>query len=140
MAAEPGDEPLKVVACAVVDEDGRLLVVAKHAAPAVHYLPGGKPDAGETELEALTREVGEELGVGVEEPERFTDVFAQATLERVPMHLVVYTASLVGEPAPAAEIASMRWWPAGDGSVRLAPPIEFLVVPRLRAAGLLPVA
>jgi 8-oxo-dGTP diphosphatase len=135
-----GAEPLKVVACAVVGDDGRLLVVAKHAAPEVHYLPGGKPDAGETELEALTREVREELGVVVEDAERFTDVFAEATLERVPMHLVVYRARLRGAPAPAAEIASMRWWPAADGSVGLAPPIEFMVVPRLRAAGVLPVA
>ncbi|WCB93245.1 MutT/NUDIX hydrolase [Baekduia alba] len=140
MGAEPDADPLRVVACAVVGDDGRLLVVAKHAAPEVHYLPGGKPDAGETELEALIREVDEELGVAVVDPVRFTDVFAEATLERVPMHLVVYTASLDGTPAPAAEIASMRWWPADDGSIGLAPPIEHMVVPRLRAAGALPPA
>jgi 8-oxo-dGTP diphosphatase len=126
---------LRVVAAAVVGADGRLLVVSKHAAPEVHYLPGGKPDAGESELEALAREVREELGVDVVDPVRFTDIHAEATLERVPMHLVLYRASLSGVPAPAAEIAHMAWWPAAG--VELAPPIEHIAVPRLRAAGAL---
>jgi 8-oxo-dGTP diphosphatase len=126
---------LRVVAAAVVDGDGRLLVVSKHAAPEVHYLPGGKPDAGESELEALAREVREELGVDVVDPVRFTDIHAEATLERVPMHLVLYRASLNGTPAPAAEIAHMAWWP--EPGVGLAPPIEHIAVPRLRAAGAL---
>ncbi|WP_196809153.1 NUDIX hydrolase [Conexibacter woesei] len=126
---------LRVIAAAVVDARGRLLVVSKHAAPDVHYLPGGKPDDGESELEALAREVREELGVGVVDPVRFTDIHAEATLERVPMHLVLYRASLNGTPAPAAEIARMAWWPA-EG-IALAPPIEHIAVPRLRAAGAL---
>jgi 8-oxo-dGTP diphosphatase len=112
-----------------------LLVVSKHAAPSVHYLPGGKPDEGETELEALAREVREELGVDVVDPVRFTDIHAEATLEHVPMHLVLYRASLSGSPAPAAEIARMAWWP--EDGVELAPPIEHIAVPRLRAAGAL---
>jgi len=38
--------PLLVVAAAVIHE-GRLLVVSKKAAPAIFYLPGGKPEPGE---------------------------------------------------------------------------------------------
>jgi 8-oxo-dGTP diphosphatase len=128
---------LKVVAAAVVDADGRLLVVSKHAAPDVHYLPGGKPDAGESELEALRREVLEELGAEVVDPGRFTDIYAEATLERVPMHLAIYrVAGLSGPPSPAAEIAHMAWWP--QAGVELAGPIEHIAIPRLRAAGALP--
>ncbi|WP_082317665.1 NUDIX domain-containing protein [Streptomyces sp. NRRL WC-3549] len=51
-----------MVAAAVVS-GGRLLVVSKKSAPEVFYLPGGKPDQGEEALEALTRELIEELGV-----------------------------------------------------------------------------
>jgi 8-oxo-dGTP diphosphatase len=135
----PSSGSLKVVAAAVVGPDGRLLVVSKHAAPDVHYLPGGKPDAGESELEALRREVLEELGVEVIDPVRFTDIHAEATLERVPMHLVLYrVAGLSGTPSPAAEIAHMAWWPSAG--VALAPPIEHIAIPRLRAAGALPTA
>jgi hypothetical protein len=38
---------IDVVAAAIV-ENGRLLVVSKHAAPDVFYLPDGKPESGET--------------------------------------------------------------------------------------------
>jgi 8-oxo-dGTP pyrophosphatase MutT (NUDIX family) len=51
-----------VVAAAIV-EAGQLLVVSKKAAPDVFYLPGGKPEAGESAEQTLIRELGEELGV-----------------------------------------------------------------------------
>jgi 8-oxo-dGTP diphosphatase len=44
-------------------EAGRLLVVSKKAAPDVFYLPGGKPEAGESAEQTLIRELAEELGV-----------------------------------------------------------------------------
>ncbi len=53
---------MDVVAAAVVEE-GRLLVVSKRAAPDVFYLPGGKPEPGESAEETLARELDEELGV-----------------------------------------------------------------------------
>ena len=45
-------------------EDGRLLVVRKRGG-AVFILPGGKPEGGESDLEALARELDEELGCAV---------------------------------------------------------------------------
>ncbi|MGH3463462.1 MAG: NUDIX domain-containing protein [Kribbellaceae bacterium] len=56
--------PLIVAAAAVV-RAGELLVVSKRAAPEVFYLPGGKPEPGESLPDAVQREVHEELGVGV---------------------------------------------------------------------------
>ena len=46
--------PLRVIAGAVLD-GGRLLLVSKHAAPDVYFLPGGKPEAGEPPLRCLRR-------------------------------------------------------------------------------------
>lgn len=61
--------PLIPVACGVlIDGDGRLLIaqrpIGKIAAGKWEF-PGGKIEAGETTLEALTRELHEELGISV---------------------------------------------------------------------------
>jgi 8-oxo-dGTP diphosphatase len=127
---------MRVIAAAVVEPRG-LLLVSKRAAPTVYYLPGGKPEPDEAPLECLERELTEELGVGAESAEPFTEVHAPAALEGVEMWMTVFLARLAGTPAPAAEIASLRWWPESPG-LELAPAVRDGVIPRLRAAGLLP--
>ncbi|MCX4832909.1 NUDIX domain-containing protein [Streptomyces sp. NBC_00006] len=124
---------MDVVAAAVV-RDGRLLVVSKQAAPDVFYLPGGKPDPGECPEETLARELDEELGVVPGDVERLAVVEDVAALEGVPMRMVVFGATLSGEPSPAAELAAMRWTD-GLGDVRLAPAVGGQVVPLLRELG-----
>ena len=124
---------MRVIAAAVLDPRG-LLLVSKRAAPDVYYLPGGKPDPGEEPLDCLRRELAEELGVGIESTEPFAEVRAPAALEGVPMRMTVFLARLAGVPRPAAEIASMRFWPHDDG-LALAPAVRDCVIPRLRDAG-----
>jgi 8-oxo-dGTP diphosphatase len=126
---------MRVIAAAVLEPRG-LLLVSKRAAPDVYYLPGGKPEPHEEPLACLERELIEELGVGTESVEPFTDVHAPAALEGVEMWMTVFLARLGGRPAPAAEIASLRWWPESPG-LRLAPAVRDGVIPRLRATGLL---
>jgi 8-oxo-dGTP diphosphatase len=92
---------LRVIAAAVLS-DRRLLLVSKHAAPAIHYLPGGKPEVGEASLDCLAREVREELGCRLVEPRIFAEVRAPAALEGVDMHMTVYITGLDGTPAAAA--------------------------------------
>jgi 8-oxo-dGTP diphosphatase len=124
---------MRVIAAAVLDRRG-LLLVSKRAAPDVFYLPGGKPEPGERPRDCLDRELAEELGVTVAAAEPFAEVRAPAALEGVDMWMSVFLTRLAGAPAPAGEIASLRWWPR-DGGLRLAPAISDCVIPRLRAAG-----
>jgi 8-oxo-dGTP diphosphatase len=126
---------MRVIAAAVLDRRG-LLLVSKRAAPDVYYLPGGKPEPGEGARACLSRELAEELGVGVATAEPFAEVRARAALEGVPMWMSVFLVRLAGVPAPAAEIASLRWWPR-ERTPQLAPAIRDIVIPRLRAASLL---
>jgi len=59
-----------VVACALIDADGRVLLAQRPEGKAMAGLwefPGGKIDAGETPEAALIRELGEELGVDTSE-------------------------------------------------------------------------
>ncbi|MFE4517789.1 NUDIX domain-containing protein [Kitasatospora sp. NPDC056783] len=126
--------PLTVAAAAVI-RDGRLLVVSKRAAPDVFYLPGGKPDPGEDALRALARELGEELGAAPVDPRHLTDIRATAALEGVPMLMTVFTATLDREPAPAAELADLRWTDGRDDTLRLAPAVRDHLLPLLRERG-----
>ncbi len=117
---------LRVAAVAVV-EDGRLLLVSKRAAPDVFYLPGGKPEAGESAEECVRREVREELGADLASLEFDHTIHAPAALEGVPMAMDVFRAELVGTPSAAAEIAAIAWHRPGDPLPgRLAPAIEAL--------------
>jgi 8-oxo-dGTP diphosphatase len=50
------------------------------------------------------------------------------------MWMTVFLTRLAGVPAPAAEIASLRWWPR-DAGLGLAPAVRDCVIPRLQTAG-----
>jgi 8-oxo-dGTP diphosphatase len=135
MSARPATirRMLEVVAAAVV-EDEALLLVSKHEAPDVFYLPGGKPDAGETPEACLRRELAEELGTTATSLEPFDVVHALAALERVPMRMTVYRATLDRAPAAAAEVSALRWYRPGEPfSGRLAPAVADHVIPALFA-------
>ena len=70
----PAKTPLRlllVVAVALVDVDGRVLVSERPAGKQLAGLwefPGGKIEPGERPEETLIRELAEELGIQVEEP------------------------------------------------------------------------
>ncbi|MEN3615992.1 NUDIX domain-containing protein [Plantactinospora sp. ZYX-F-223] len=131
-----GEPDCLVVVAAVVVQREHLLVVSKQAAPDVFYLPGGKPEPGEEPLDALARELAEELGVEPVEPRFLDEVEAPAALEKVPMKMTVFQTDIDRAPQPAAELAGLRWV-TGHESVQLAPAVRDHVLPLLRSRGLI---
>jgi 8-oxo-dGTP diphosphatase len=132
-----GVEPLRVVAAAIL-EQRKVLLVSTRAAPDVFYLPGGKPDDGEPPLVTLARELREELGVVLLDSQPLAVVTDQAALERTPMEMHVYLATIDGTAAAQAEIAQLAWaGAAGTVPGRLAPAIRNHVLPTLAARGLI---
>lgn len=65
---------LLVVACALVDTDGRVLIAQRPEGKSLAGLwefPGGKLEPGETVEAALARELHEELGIDVQASHRW---------------------------------------------------------------------
>jgi 8-oxo-dGTP diphosphatase len=117
--------PNQIVVAGAVIADSKVLIAQRVRPPELAgrwELPGGKVAAGETEPEALARELAEELGVEVAVGARLGD-----DVELTPtMTLRAYQVSLVrGEPRPndhsalrwvsAVELVDVDWVPADRG-------------------------
>ena len=109
MAVSEGIIP--VVAALIRDAHGRVLLVRKRGT-AAFMQPGGKRDAGETDVAALAREIDEELGCRVAaDSARPLGVFdAPAANEPgFTVRAAVYAVDVEGAIAPQAEIDQVVW-------------------------------
>ncbi len=111
----------------LVVHDGRLLAVRSQG-KTLFYAPGGKREAGETDAEALIREIDEELAVTL-------SAQADGKPAGVQVRLTCYTAEFSGTPTPAAEIAELRW--VGQADRAICSPALLLVMDWLQQQGLL---
>jgi 8-oxo-dGTP diphosphatase len=115
---------IRIVAAVVLDARNHVLVVRKRDTTAFMQ-PGGKIETGETPLDALRREVREELGVGVVESSIRSLGHHDAAAANEPGHRVaadLFLVSLDGRPQPGAEIVEMAWVdPHSPGDIELAP-------------------
>lgn len=116
---------IHVSAAVILDADRRVLVVRKQGTTRFMQ-PGGKPEAGETPAETLTRELHEELGLelGLDDLEPLGRFVSEAANE--PGHRVVADAFVVtigaAQPVAQAELAELRWiTPADAETLPLAP-------------------
>jgi 8-oxo-dGTP pyrophosphatase MutT (NUDIX family) len=118
----------------------RRLLQTRPAGKDVFYMAGGKIDPGETPLQALHREIREELGVGVEAVTTLgvfeADAFGDPWGAR--LHMTCFTADLLGEPSASGEIAELRYFTLAEyAAMPLVAPGSLLVFQRLRDLGLI---
>jgi 8-oxo-dGTP diphosphatase len=102
----PPNRPLEVVA-AVIEDDGAVLACRRRpgkAAAGRWEFPGGKVEAGESPEQALTREIREELGIGIRIVSHLTsDVTG-------PIKLVCLRAELdSARPVSSTDHDELRW-------------------------------
>lgn len=103
---------LLVVACALVDVDGRVLVAQRPPGKAMAGLwefPGGKVAPGETPERCLIRELKEELGVDTETSCLGPLTFASHAYPSFHLLMPLYVCRVWrGEPSPR-EGQALRW-------------------------------
>jgi 8-oxo-dGTP pyrophosphatase MutT (NUDIX family) len=89
-------------------EKKKELLFARAKNKPFYIFPGGKKEDNETIEEALRRELQEELGTQATDINKLGVVSGQTPDGRnIEMHL--YSAKLLGEPQPQAEIEEITW-------------------------------
>ncbi|PWZ64488.1 NUDIX hydrolase, partial [Staphylococcus pseudintermedius] len=101
---------IKKVAAIIIKNDC-ILSVSKKKAPDFYMLPGGKYEGLENDIEALSRELREELNVTISKMEFFGDYEDISMLENENLFLRTYITEIKGNPYPDNEIHNMKWIP-----------------------------
>ncbi|MBB6428062.1 (deoxy)nucleoside triphosphate pyrophosphohydrolase [Sphingopyxis sp. JAI128] len=113
--SSPGKPPkngLAVVAAALVDRDGRLLVQQRPEGLPMAGLwefPGGKIEADETPEAALIRELGEELAIDVDQACLAPACFASDMLGDRHLLLLLYVCRKWRGTPVAQHASALRW-------------------------------
>ena len=103
---------LLVVAAALIDADGRVLVQQRPPGKPMAGLwefPGGKIDVGETPEAALRRELEEELGIAIDESCLAPAVFASEPMADRHLLLLLYVLRKWPGSPEARHASALHW-------------------------------
>jgi len=109
---KPQETSLIVVAAALVDRDGRLLVQQRPEGLSMAGLwefPGGKLEPGETPEQALIRELGEELAIDVDHACLAPACFASDMLGDRHLLLLLFVCRKWRGTPVAQHASALRW-------------------------------
>lgn len=107
--------PTIVVVAAVIEQDGRYLVTQRRPSavlPLLWEFPGGKVEAGETDVEALRREVSHRVGLEIKPGVRISSVSHSYEHYTVELHL--YECRVLRGAPRAVNVHQFRWVASDD--------------------------
>ncbi|MFI7702349.1 NUDIX domain-containing protein [Nonomuraea sp. NPDC049480] len=117
--------------------EGGQILSTRSRGKDVYYLPGGKREPGESDLDTLVREIDEELAVAIvpSSAMHFGTFQAQADghADGVTVQMTCYTAEYLGTPTASSEIDEVVWLTYADRH-RVAP-VDKIVFDHLHASG-----
>jgi 8-oxo-dGTP diphosphatase len=105
---------IRVVA-AVVERDGRYLITQRRAAavlPLLWEFPGGRVEPGETDGQALKREVMHRLGADIDVGKLIS--FVSHPYEHYVVDLFLYECQLLRENLETRNVSAYRWVASAD--------------------------
>ena len=103
---------LLVVACALIDRDGRVLIAQRPEGKGMAGLwefPGGKVEAGERPEQCLIRELHEELGITVKEACLAPLTFASYPYDDFHLLMPLYVCRRWDGLVTATEHKALKW-------------------------------
>ncbi len=103
---------LFVTAAALIDQNGRVLVQKRPEGKPMAGLwefPGGKVESGETPEAALIRELNEELGISIKEPDIEPVAFASEALDEQHLVLLLYICRKWAGHVQSPESLDLQW-------------------------------
>ena len=126
---------IRIAAALLIGRDGQTLLVRKRGTQAFMQ-PGGKVDAGEQPIEALSRELQEELNLRIDPTHAVYLGQFSAPAANEPGFTVqaeLFQVTIDAAVFPAAEIEEVRWIdPMSDGGLHLAPLTRDFILPFYR--------
>ncbi|MBA1379196.1 NUDIX hydrolase [Pseudomonas brassicacearum] len=126
---------IRIAAALLIGPDGRTLLVRKRGTQAFMQ-PGGKIEAHEQPVQALARELDEELGLKIDPAQaRHLGQFSAPAANEpgFTVQAEVFLLEIDAAVSPAAEIEEVRWIdPARSGDLLLAPLTGEVILPFYR--------
>ena len=96
----------------------KSVLLAKSYGKDIYYIPGGKREIGETDEQALSREIREELSVTIDTNTlKFIGIFeaqAHGQPEGVFVKMTCYSGAYFGELTASSEIEAIKWFTYSD--------------------------
>lgn len=113
----------------------KMLQVRSSKHQDVFFTLGGKPEKGESEIEALKREVKEEVGCDILESSikfltKFEDLAHGKGGNMVAIRM--YEGKLIGTPKPSSEIAEIGWFDSNSDKKNLSVIAQRTIFPWFR--------
>lgn len=119
-------------------KDGKILSTRSKGKDK-YYIPGGKREGNESDIETLVREIKEELSVDIiESTAKLYGIFeaqAHGKAEGIIVKMTCYTADYSGELKADSEIAEIVWLTTAD--IEDISPVDKLIFADLNKKGLL---
>ena len=114
---------------ALIISDRRLLLVGSEATD-FYWSPGGRIETGESDEQALRRELNEELGVQVSSfKEYLLTVHKDANVDAR-----YYLVEIDGEPKASSEVSKIFWLSRDDyeqADIKISPRLTEIIIPKL---------
>jgi 8-oxo-dGTP diphosphatase len=124
-----------VIACALIDPDGRVLVAQRPEGKSMAGLwefPGGKSEAGELPEQTLIRELREELGITVKPACLAPFTFASHSYTDFHLLMPLYVCRRWEGTPTALEHAALKWVRPKDLAGYAMPAADLPLIPMLR--------
>lgn len=105
---------IRVVA-AVIERDGKYLITQRRETavlPLMWEFPGGRVEDGETDADALARELQHRLGVSIEPGQLIS--FVNHPYERYSVELHLYECKLIGGEPTERNVNAFKWVKSSD--------------------------